>query len=198
MDDFILTSLDHNNAPLNLLSIKYNTEKLSSHEENNLIAYIKNYKPTTSKFKDVKFKDLKDICFKNYNIEKFYITKWYKNNKQDVYMILHDLLFMTKQLKNINNKNISNKVIEYLINISEDIKTEKEASILLEIFIYLSTYRTNNLKFRIKLFVKYIHLCKKLQEFDFTTRMIHNFSTYLPMEYADYFLLEKFENMDVV
>jgi len=197
IDDFMMKSMNHNSILLKFLSLKYNTVKLSRDVETNFIEYIQNYKLTTPKFKNIIFKESKEDCFNHYNIEKFNVAEWYKNNKQEVFSILHDLLFMTKQLKNINNINTFKKVVEYIKNISEDITTEEEASALIESFIYLSAYRTDNLDKRIKLFVKYMHLCKKLQDFDITTRMIHNLLTYLPVEYANYFLLEKFENIDV-
>lgn len=194
IDHFVLNSWEHSIIPLNLLSIKYNTNKLDSSIENKLVEHIKNYKSNNSRFIEIKFNKSKDPYFQDYYVKKFNIQKWNKNINS-IHMILLDLLFMTKQLKNIDDKNISKKVEKSLIDISADIKTENEAGALFEALIYLSTYRKDDLKSRVKLFVKYIHICKKLQEFDAISRIINVFLTYLPMEYANYFLLEKFENM---
>ncbi len=194
IDDFVLNSWEHSIIPLNLMSLKYNTNKLNNIIEDKLVEYIKNYRSNNSRFIDIKFSKSKDIYFQNYYIKKFNIQKWNKNINS-THMILLDLLFMIKQLKNIEDKNVSKKVEKSLIDISNDIRTENEAGALFEALIYLSTYRKDDLKSRVKLFVKYIHICKKLQEFDAISRIINVLLTHLPMEYANCFLLEKFENM---
>ncbi len=116
--------------------------------------------------------------------------KEYQPNKKTL-MTLHDLLLFTKQLKNINNKKVFKLVVQYIKDISMNVKTQEERNVLLEILVYLPIAQTDNLKKRIRLITKYIQNCNALDsdEVRFITNRI---LMELPLEYSNYFLPLKF------
>jgi hypothetical protein len=146
---------------------------------------------------------LLNILFLKYDVKKLnpeeekrlitYIDSYDLNTNKPTEIEFHNILFMIKQLKNISDKNIAKKVIRFLFKLSENIETEKEAGLLIELLIYLSIYRVEKLELRIKLFVKYISVCKKLHEYDFTKHMVNKFLNELPLKYSNYFLLLKYK-----
>ena len=120
--------------------------------------------------------------------------KEYQSNEETL-ISLRDLLLFTKQLKNINNKQIFKLVIQYIKDISIYVQTQEEREVLLEILVYLPIAQTNSLKKRLKLMAKYIRLCNALDN-DEIKFMVNRFLMELPLEYSKYFLPLKFDTLN--
>jgi hypothetical protein len=121
------------------------------------------------------------------------IIQKYNITSKETNLVLYDLLFFTKQLKYIDNRTISKQVIQYIKNISSQIKTRQEKGILFEILIYLSMRKTNHLKSRMKLLVKYIQWCNVLHDEDEIKFIVNRFLFEFLLEYSKYFLPLKFQ-----
>jgi len=111
--------------------------------------------------------------------------------KKETLMTLYDLLIFTKQLKNINDRKIFKLIIQYIKDISGNIKTKEEHGVLLEILVYLPMAKTDDLKRRVRLISKYIQICNILNQNDIRF-MVNRFLMELPLEYSSYFLPLKF------
>ena len=116
--------------------------------------------------------------------------------KENTLLTLHDLLLFTKQLKNINDRKIFKLIIQYIKDISMQIKTKEEQGILFEILIYLPIAQTDNLKKRIKRISKYMQMCNILNHDDIRF-MVNRFLIELPLEYSNDVLPLKFNTYQI-